>query len=391
MGAAAETADFAVLLEELKGRSGLSYGTLGKRLHMSPSTLHRYCRGEALPSDYGSVERLARLCKASPDELLELHRRWIAAVAARDRERRTSAPAPAPEPAAPAPAPVPAPEPAAPAPLPAPVPPPAPAPPPVTAQAPVPRRRRPAARVAVSVAAVLAVVAAAGVVVTLFPDGDGDGRETFLPGGTADAGTEPAPFATRLVPNAWEDSCSQFYLVDDAPADVGPPPGEQDADRWVDSEDAVPADGQFIELTVQGTGPETVVLQDLHVRVVDSGDPLPWQVYGMGVGCGGDVRVSAYDVDLDAARPEAVPGDGVSEFPRSVSESEPEVMRIRAVTADRDVRWYLELDWSSGDREGTLRIDAGDGEPFRTSGTSAATGRWVYPLGNTEWIVEPPH
>src|SRR6187431_1619416 len=40
-------AEFAALLRQLKDRSGLSYGVLGKRLHMSTSTLHRYCNGDA--------------------------------------------------------------------------------------------------------------------------------------------------------------------------------------------------------------------------------------------------------------------------------------------------------------------------------------------------------
>lgn len=76
-------ADFGALLRELKDRSGLSYGVLAKRLHMSTSTLHRYCNGDAVPTDYAPVERLARLCKASPDELVELHRRWVLADAMR--------------------------------------------------------------------------------------------------------------------------------------------------------------------------------------------------------------------------------------------------------------------------------------------------------------------
>ncbi|MGW6541568.1 helix-turn-helix domain-containing protein [Streptomyces massasporeus] len=76
-------AAFAALLGELKERSGLSYGVLAKRLHMSTSTLHRYCNGDAVPTDYAPVERLARLCKASPEELVELHRRWVLADAGR--------------------------------------------------------------------------------------------------------------------------------------------------------------------------------------------------------------------------------------------------------------------------------------------------------------------
>ncbi|MEU0057841.1 helix-turn-helix transcriptional regulator [Streptomyces sp. NPDC006334] len=79
-------ADFAELLRELKDRSGLSYGTLAKRLHMSTSTLHRYCNGDAVPTDYAPVERLARLCKATPAQLVELHRRWVLADAGRGRK-----------------------------------------------------------------------------------------------------------------------------------------------------------------------------------------------------------------------------------------------------------------------------------------------------------------
>ncbi|WP_446047600.1 helix-turn-helix domain-containing protein, partial [Streptomyces olivaceus] len=75
--------DFAGLLRELKERSGLSYGALGKRLHMSGSTLHRYVNGEVVPVEFAPVERLARACRATPGELLELHRRWIRADALR--------------------------------------------------------------------------------------------------------------------------------------------------------------------------------------------------------------------------------------------------------------------------------------------------------------------
>src|SRR5882757_837459 len=75
--------EFASLLRELKDRSGLSYGALAKRLHMSTSTLHRYCNGTAVPHEYAPAERLARVCRATPQELMELHRRWILADAGR--------------------------------------------------------------------------------------------------------------------------------------------------------------------------------------------------------------------------------------------------------------------------------------------------------------------
>lgn len=85
---ATEIQDFAALLGELKERSGLSYGALAQKLHMSTSTVHRYCNGEAVPHDYAPVERFARVCRASSDELMALHRKWILADEAKRRGAR---------------------------------------------------------------------------------------------------------------------------------------------------------------------------------------------------------------------------------------------------------------------------------------------------------------
>ncbi|EXU90214.1 hypothetical protein P354_17455 [Streptomyces noursei PD-1] len=92
--------DLAALLRELKERSGLSYGALAKRLHMSTSTLHRYVNGTAVPTEFAPVERFARACRAAPEELVEVHRRWIVADAARGRrgaEKGPQGPVPEPE------------------------------------------------------------------------------------------------------------------------------------------------------------------------------------------------------------------------------------------------------------------------------------------------------
>ncbi|MGW4229818.1 helix-turn-helix domain-containing protein [Streptomyces sp. NPDC004980] len=84
-------AQFAALLRELKERTDRSYGSLGRRLQMNTSTLHRYCTGEAVPLDFAPVERFAALCGASGAERLELHRRWLLAVAARQRSNPVGA------------------------------------------------------------------------------------------------------------------------------------------------------------------------------------------------------------------------------------------------------------------------------------------------------------
>ncbi|TWV40378.1 helix-turn-helix domain-containing protein, partial [Streptomyces misionensis] len=86
MSGSAGGTGFAELLRELKNRSGHSYGMLAKRLHMSTSTLHRYCNGDAVPADYAPVERMARLCGATAGELVALHRSWVLADARRGQK-----------------------------------------------------------------------------------------------------------------------------------------------------------------------------------------------------------------------------------------------------------------------------------------------------------------
>ncbi|MFC9387785.1 helix-turn-helix domain-containing protein [Streptomyces venezuelae] len=450
--------EFAALLGRLKERSGLSYGALGKRLHLSASTLHRYVNGDAVPVDYAPVERLARLCRATPDELVELHRLWVRADVS--RQRKTPAPEPAPAPEATA-GPVTEPETehepeTAPATTPAPLSTPAPASVPLDELAvtgPVseptpPRRRRGWSRrtaVFVGTAVAAAAVSVALVVSLTRGNGEGDGsvgqaggtgRPTTAAGPSAPArqptttpgtgspaastppgkGTEPTPSApaapsggpstsagalgrsdgkavataptVATAPYTWEGPCTQHYLIDREPEQVPPPPVEQDAPGWIPVLGAVSAGEQLIRLTVQGTGPGTVVLEDLHVRVVSKGAPLAWNDYVMGVGCGGEVSTKSFDVDLDAARPTVTAVAGQRKFPYKVSEKDPEVFLVKARVQAHDVNWYLELTWSSGAKRETLRIDD-EGRPFHTSGNLARPA-YAYPLGWTEWIDNPP-
>ncbi|MEU3185451.1 helix-turn-helix domain-containing protein [Streptomyces sp. NPDC006923] len=456
MSGAKETAAFAESLRELKERSGLSYGVLAKRLHMSTSTLHRYCNGDAVPVDYAPVERLARLCRATPSELVELHGQWVLADAVRVAARKTEPSKPVPE-AAGEPGPPDGPESAAgdgaepdPAHNAAPVPHPAHDTAPVPPPAPGPARDGEAAgavrgpartsrRRVLLTAAAVALVVIGGTVVANIASGQktGAGRELSAgdramesprerpPAASGSAGPSPSATASRTSSprpthspsptggpgaaasgagtagdtgratgplltvnaraNAWEGPCSQHYLVNKEPAEVPPPPLAQDATGWASAMGAVASGAQLLALTVQGTAEDTVVLEALHVRVRSTGAPLAWNDYAMGVGCGGGVGTKSFGIDLDAGRPTADPKAGQRDFPYKVSESDPEVFYIKAVTSTQDVRWYLELDWSSGSRHGTVRVDD-HGSPFRTS---ADTGRpaYDYPIGGDAWQV----
>ncbi|OPG04317.1 transcriptional regulator [Streptomyces sp. GKU 895] len=419
---------FAEFLRELKDRSGLSYGVLAKRLHMSTSTLHRYCNGDAVPADYAPVERLARLCKASPEELVELHRRWVLADAGRGKK---GAATPTVEAAAPV-------EPVESVQSGEPVEPVEPGEPDAVvpeAAAPgaeaAPRRRRTALIAAIAVAGVLGAV---GLALGLPSGGDGDESErpagsvsvagddgagestaaspspsksspSASPSATAkdkaarEKGTggkgtsgpsaatgDAVPLTVSVAPYSWESPCSQRYLVDKPPGEVPPPPIEQRAAAWVAATGAVSSGEQYVTLTVQGTGEETVVVKDLTVQMVGKRSPLAWNDYAMafpGVGCGGNVPTRSFTVALDATRPAVLPEAGHRDFPFKVSESDPEVYYIRADASAYDVSWFLELDWSSGSRSGTLRIDD-KGRPFRTSGNNGRPA-YEFPLGGEAW------
>ncbi|MGW3668704.1 helix-turn-helix domain-containing protein [Streptomyces sp. NPDC005141] len=459
--------EFAGLLRELKERSGLSYGALARRLHVSTSTLHRYVNGDAVPADYAPVERLARACRATPDELVELHRRWVLADALRGKKgpcpatasgagpdaAATDAKAPEAESGAGAAGAAVGPEgeaggaggvlPDAGAEGPADGGPEAGDPAPV-------KRSRLRSRRAVVLAGVGAVVLTAVVSSTLTVqlgsgggDDDAKGEAVSLgvptaagpreSGGTSDARHRPAsPSASRggspeasvssiggfvdqdgaaadgaagdgavaegaagggaptvaVDPYKFDDPCSQHYLVNRPAPQVPPPPNESDARGWVTALGGVPSGEQMLALTVQGTGKATVVLKALHVRVLDKGAPLAWNDYAMGVGCGGGVETKSFTVDLDAGRPAITVKGGQRNFPYKVSESDPEVFYVFADAQAHNVSWYLELDWSSGTRSGTVRVDD-HGKPFRTSG-SVGRPAYDYPLGGSEWRTAPP-
>lgn len=470
MGAAEEIADFAALLRELKQRSGLSYEALAKRAHMSTSTLHRYCKGEGVPADHAAVSRFARVCKATPEERVELHRRWVLADAARERARRATAdsqpdsadragastsgsgqePRSAQGRTGPS-------QPEAVSDVPRP---PVPAQPTASATAPTsmsepgdppgsvadlspeagslarrtPMLIRTARRRWALIAASTVVVVAVSTALTFDLKGGGtDPAENGRPADTVTSSGQPTSAASTRYPSAsvspsarpsrspaptpgapdakpsvhstdtaraqdsdevpltvstrtyaWDDpQCEAKYLINRPPGEVSPPVMGQDVPGWVKAHGAIAADRQRVALTVQGTGDETVVIESMHVRVVNSSTPPAWNAYLGSSGCGGGVETRSFDTDLDAGHPTIVPKAGQRGLPYKVSQSDPEVLYITAHASAHDVNWYVELQWSSGGRQGTTRIDD-HGIPFRTSGSR---GRPVYehPVGGTDW------
>ncbi|MEU8876491.1 helix-turn-helix domain-containing protein [Streptomyces javensis] len=209
--------------------------------------------------------------------------------------------------------------------------------------------------------------------------------------GTDLGGSSKLPLTLATRSHVWENGCGHRYLIDRAPTQVAPPPTEQDAPTWAAAHDAVHGGTTNVEVTVQGRASSAVVLQALHVRVVGRRTPLAWSSFAMDNGCGGSLTPRAFSVNLDATRPLARPTDGndagkpipAVQFPYRVSASDPEVLLVNARTAGCDCSWYLELDWSSGGRSGTVRIDD-HGSPFRTSSVKGRPA-YAYDYADGTW------
>lgn len=458
-----DVGEFAALLRTLKERTDRSYGSLARRLAMNTSTLHRYCAGDAVPLDFAPVERFAALCGASPEERLELHRRWLLAVAARQRPRTAGTAGTAQEGGVAAGADEPEHAPdvvdgSTDGPVPDPVggpvsdavndsvsdaadgPGDAPAEDPPLPRRPWYRRRR----VAIGLAAACVVLAALGSLAAL-PDGRrtpaGDRADAAGPGPSAmtetktpdrrgasptpsggspsprrsspsatpkqlklspspsprttppTGGSPPAPPLTWSANSqAWELGCAHDYVIARPPGQVAPPPVPQDAGVWAASQNAVHGGETLVELTVQGRTDTAVVLEALRVRVVGRTAPVQGNAYAMDRGCGGSITPRSFDVNLDKDRPiaRAVAGSDAGtpipavRMPYRVSARDPEVLLVNARTVGCDCRWYLELDWSSQGRTGTVRIDD-RGRPFRTSGIKGLS-RYVYETSARTWV-----
>lgn len=205
------------------------------------------------------------------------------------------------------------------------------------------------------------------------------------------------PLSATISSYNWEEPCGKYYVLDQKPNDVPPPPPPQDTRGWARALGGVDGGNMLLEVTVQGKSGQAVVLNGLHVRTLSRKTPLAWSAYSMGEGCGSGITPQSFDIDLDDGRPTVTPVAGQQgdvrvppkNFPFRVSSTDVEVFDLNAHVEGHDVSWYLELEWSSGGREGTLRIDDG-GKPFRTSSIKARP-EYRYRYDTAQWEIAEPN
>ncbi|MFD4791588.1 helix-turn-helix domain-containing protein [Streptomyces sp. NPDC058459] len=215
-------------------------------------------------------------------------------------------------------------------------------------------------------------------------------REDPTDTGTVVAG---APLTWTADSHVWQLECDHDYVIARPPRLVPPPPVPADAAAWAGSQGAVHGRTTNLRITVQGQGPAAVVLTALHVRIAERTAPAtrPSIAYSMYEGCGAALIPRYFSVDLDTHRPLArsVPGNDPGrpapaiDFPYRVSQREPEVLFLSARTVACTCDWYLELDWSSQGRTGSVRVDD-HGRPFRTTTIKGLPHYWYrHPAG---WV-----
>ncbi|MFF7642696.1 helix-turn-helix domain-containing protein [Streptomyces canus] len=216
---------------------------------------------------------------------------------------------------------------------------------------------------------------------------------------SAGAGQQGTSVGTPLTWSAnsqiWEGSCGHDYVIDKPPSQVPPPPLVQDAGIWAATQGAIHGRETKVQISVQGRSSTAVVLEALRVRITGRSSPAPGTAYAMDQGCGGGITPRGFDVNLDIDRPVAHPVAGndtgqtvpAVQFPYRVSATDPEVLLVTATTQTYDCNWYLELDWSSQGRTGTVRIDD-HGRPFRTTSIKGLTRLWygTNSAGERAWV-----
>lgn len=181
------------------------------------------------------------------------------------------------------------------------------------------------------------------------------------------------PRLARLPPN-WEPprSGSGRRLITGEPLDP-----------WLKAHNAVATGGTWVNVGLRGTSTKAVRIDDIQVTVLER-RPMARGAKTIDI-CGGTV-ITAYRAevtldDLPVGEPVSLPavsaqvGDVASattktiNLPFSVSESDLAEIAVWAKARDHEHDWVFDILWTDGARHGKTRVTAGDGRPFRLSGT----------------------
>ena len=201
------------------------------------------------------------------------------------------------------------------------------------------------------------------------------------------AGADPGkPAAPAWVASANLYDCRSGWVVPDTgrssiPMLDTPPAG------------AVMGSGASVDVTIQGVSDEAAVLHSISVEVLRRGPELHG-IY-LPMLCASDVMPRFYATDLSKPSPTVVPAAGIDSgekipakaFSYKVGKDDVEKIVVTPTVAREYVEWVIHVKWSSGARQGDLRIDD-HGRPFRTTATGS-TAHWCTDSQDRPWWHPP--
>jgi hypothetical protein len=149
-----------------------------------------------------------------------------------------------------------------------------------------------------------------------------------------------------------------------------------DEGLWALKEGGVDVNTATYTVTVQGLTDAAVVIRDLRVKILSQDPATHGTTIENGDGCGGQITVRPYVVDLTESNPELMtPTETGTLTPQedvyTVSKSDPEVFQLEAELGNHPgatpytYSFIYQFDWSQGAASGTVEIRGPDGKPFR--------------------------
>ena len=181
-----------------------------------------------------------------------------------------------------------------------------------------------------------------------------------------------------------ENSCATGeagWVFEKQPTELPGVMPNEDKEAWATANGGIPASGNYYVVTLQGLNGHTVVVNGITVDVVSRTEPPHGTYPYTGGQCGGLIPYR-FELDLDknpvsvtALGDDGVVGPGEErrpvDLPHAISQSEPEVWHLAAVTTECDCEWTATLDWTSDGIEGHTKI-TNNGKPFRVAATTHA-------------------
>ncbi|TDC90936.1 hypothetical protein [Actinomadura sp. 7K507] len=167
--------------------------------------------------------------------------------------------------------------------------------------------------------------------------------------------------------------------------------------KWAGDHDAAAMDGLDIDIFAAGPRDQTAVLTDVRIKVIERKPAIPMEP--LRLPCGGPGEFSWFEVPLDvlpigravsareiyrrwpqsavaAPNSKTRPAEHARaekvrrlSLPMSLTQSDPEALRITGKPGSTDVRWQIELVWTIPGKEQKNSVVDWDGRPFRTAGT----------------------